>query len=194
MAQHQVLFVSHGGGPLPLLGDTQHQELVEQLQGIVPRVQKPQAILVISAHWEAATPTVTTAKHPGLLYDYFGFPPESYKIQYPAQGHPEFAHHVLETLAEHNIPAASDDQRRLDHGVFVPLKLMYPEADIPVVQVSLKHNLDPQQHIELGKALAAITHENLLILGSGFSFHNMRAFFQPRMLKPKGVIWLLKIG
>lgn len=101
---------------------------------------------------------------------------------------------MLETLAKHEIVAAADDQRRLDHGVFVPLKLMYPDADIPVVQVSLKHNLDPQQHIGLGKALADIAHENLLILGSGFSFHNMRAFFRPRMLKPKGVISLLKIG
>lgn len=180
MTQHQVLFVSHGGGPLPLLGDPQHQELVAQLEGISEQLEKPKAILVISAHWEAETPTVTTAADPGLLYDYYGFPPESYKIQYPAKGHPALAQQVLKNLAQHNINATADDQRSLDHGVFVPLKLMYPDADIPVIQVSLLHNLDPQQHIALGKALAAIEHEGLLILGSGFSFHNMKAFFAPQ--------------
>ncbi|WP_417690266.1 DODA-type extradiol aromatic ring-opening family dioxygenase [Pseudidiomarina sp.] len=180
MTQHQVLFVSHGGGPLPLLGDPQHQELVAQLQGISEQLEKPKAILVVSAHWEAETPTVTTAESPGLLYDYYGFPSESYEIQYPAQGHPALAHQVLTTLAQHDIAATADDQRSLDHGVFVPLKLMYPDADIPVIQVSLMHNLDPQQHIALGKALAAINNEGLLILGSGFSFHNMKAFFAPQ--------------
>ena len=180
MAQHQVLFVSHGGGPLPLLGDAQHEELVAQLQGISEQLTKPKAIVVVSAHWEAETPTVTSAAAPGLLYDYYGFPPESYEIQYPAKGHPALAQQVLKTLAQHNINATADDQRSLDHGVFVPLKLMYPAGDIPVIQVSLLHNLDPQQHIALGKALAAIDHEGLLILGSGFSFHNMKAFFAPQ--------------
>jgi len=180
MTKHQVLFVSHGGGPLPLLGDSQHQELVAQLQGISEQLTKPQAILVVSAHWEADTATVTSAREPGLLYDYYGFPSESYQIQYPASGNPELAQQVLTTLAEHDINASADDQRSLDHGVFVPLKLMYPDADIPVIQVSLMHNLDPQQHIALGKALAAIDHEGLLILGSGFSFHNMKAFFAPQ--------------
>lgn len=180
MAQHQVLFVSHGGGPLPLLGDPQHQELVAQLQGISEQLEKPKAILVVSAHWEAETPTVTTAANPGLLYDYYGFSPESYEIQYPAKGHSGLAQQVLKTLAQNDIIATADDQRSLDHGVFVPLKLMYPDADIPVIQVSLMHNLDPQQHIALGKALTAIDHEGLLILGSGFSFHNMKAFFAPQ--------------
>lgn len=180
MTQHQVLFVSHGGGPLPLLGDARHEELVAQLQGISEQLTKPKAVLVVSAHWEAETPTVTTAADPGLLYDYYGFPPESYEIQYPAKGHPALAQQVLETLAEHDISATADNQRSLDHGVFVPLKLMYPNADIPVIQVSLLHNLDPQEHIALGKALAAIEHEGLLILGSGFSFHNMKAFFAPQ--------------
>ncbi len=180
MTQHQVLFVSHGGGPLPLLGDAQHEELVAQLQGISEQLEKPKAILVISAHWEAEAPTVTTAVNPGLLYDYYGFPPESYEIQYPAAGHPVLAQQALKTLAQHNIVATADNQRSLDHGVFVPLKLMYPDADIPVIQVSLLHNLDPQEHIALGKALAAIEHEGLLILGSGFSFHNMKAFFAPQ--------------
>lgn len=180
MAQHQVLFVSHGGGPLPLLGDARHEELVAQLQGISEQLTKPKAIVVVSAHWEADTPTVTTSADPGLLYDYYGFPPESYEIQYPAKGHPALAQQVLEILAEHDISATADNQRSLDHGVFVPLKLMYPNADIPVIQVSLMHNLDPQQHIALGEALAAIDHEGLLILGSGFSFHNMKAFFAPQ--------------
>lgn len=180
MTQHQVLFVSHGGGPLPLLGDARHEELVAQLEGISAQLETPKAILVVSAHWETETPTVTTAENPGLLYDYYGFPPESYEIQYPAQGHPALAQQVLETLAKHDIGATADNQRSFDHGVFVPLKLMYPDADIPVIQVSLMHNLDPQQHIALGNALSAIEHEGLLILGSGFSFHNMKAFFAPQ--------------
>ena len=180
MKSQQVIFVSHGGGPLPLLGDPQHQELTMQLQQLGSRIAKPSAIVVISAHWEALQPTVTSAAQPALLYDYYGFPPESYQLTYPAPGHPQPAQQIVTSLHKHCNTATQDAQRGLDHGVFVPLKWMFPTAAIPVVQLSLKANLDPQQHIDLGQALADLEYENLLILGSGFSFHNMRAFFAPQ--------------
>ncbi len=178
-ANHEVLFVSHGGGPLPLLGDAQHHELVIQLTNITQRLRKPSAILVISAHWETDQVTVTSGATSSLLYDYYNFPPESYKIQYPAPGSEPLSQSVVEVLTANGIQVNSDAERGLDHGVFVPLKLMYPEADIPVVQLSLKANLNPSEHIAIGKALQNVDTENLLIIGSGFSFHNMRAFANP---------------
>ena len=182
MAQPHILFLSHGGGPMPLLGDAGHQEMVSCLQSIAQSIPEPSAILVISAHWEATVPTVTAAVQPELIYDYYGFPEESYSIQYPCPGHPELAGLVFESLHQAGLDAAQDSQRGLDHGVFVPLKIMYPKADIPCVQLSLLGNLDPAQHIKLGQALQSLTETfdgTLLVIGSGFSFHNMKAFFTP---------------
>lgn len=178
--KHEVLFVSHGGGPLPLLGDLQHLELVEQLKEITQHLRQPKAILVISAHWETDVATVTSAARPGLLYDYYGFAAEAYEIDYPVSGHPELAQDVVKTLISSGIEACTTAMRGLDHGVFVPLKLMYPAGNMPVVQLSLNKNLDAEQHITIGKALQSLECENLLILGSGFSFHNMKAFFAPQ--------------
>jgi 4,5-DOPA dioxygenase extradiol len=171
-----VLFLSHGGGPMPLLGDTSHQQLIQFTQKITSTFVKPTAILVISAHWEEAQPTITSGALPALIYDYSGFPQEAYAIQYPAPGAPALANKVFNLLKTAGITAKLDDQRGFDHGVFVPLKLMYP-ADIPCVQLSLVNNLQPQQHIQIGKALANLRNDNVLIIGSGFTFHNMRAFF-----------------
>ncbi len=177
--QTDVLFISHGGGPMPLLGDPGHREMVDRLTGIAGTLRRPSAILVISAHWEEAVPTVSSGAKPGLIYDYYGFPPESYEIQYPCPGEPALAEQVRQALENAGISARLDEQRGLDHGVFVPLKLMYPNADIPCVQLSLVNSLDAAAHLAIGRALQALDYDNLLVIGSGFSFHNMRAFFAP---------------
>lgn len=177
MATPTVLYLSHGGGPLPLLGDAGHREMVSTLNAITAQIQEPSAILVISAHWEEDKPTVTSAAFPALVYDYYGFPEESYHIQYPCAGEPTLAQHVHEALKRAGFDARQDAERGFDHGLFVPLKLMYPDADIPCIQLSLLSSLDAQQHIQLGEAMQSLREENLLVVGSGFSFHNMRAFF-----------------
>jgi len=174
-----VLFISHGGGPLPLLGDPGHREMVERLTEMAGKLRRPSAILVISAHWEESIATITSGTNPSLIYDYYGFPPESYDIQYPCPGEPTLAGQVYAALGNAGIPARLDDQRGFDHGLFVPLKLMYPEADIPCVQLSLVNSLNPEAHLAIGRALRALDYDNLLVIGSGFSFHNMRAFFTP---------------
>ena len=178
-SSNRILFISHGGGPLPLLGDPGHRELVGTLQQLAGMLEKPSAIVVISAHWEAGRPTLTSGASPELIYDYYGFPEESYEIEYPAPGQPELARVIAGKLNEKGIDAELDGQRGFDHGLFVPLKIMYPDADIPCIQLSLVNSLDPDEHIRIGEALAEHPDETLLILGSGFSFHNMRAFFAP---------------
>jgi aromatic ring-opening dioxygenase catalytic subunit (LigB family) len=110
-----------------------------------------------------------------LLFDYYGFPPETYEYQYPAPGHPQLAVRVHDLLTRAGIESRLDVERGFDHGVFVPLLLMYPDADIPCIQISLSSSLDAAVHVSIGKALAALNKENLLVLGSGFSFHNIQA-------------------
>lgn len=173
----RALYIPHGGGPLPLLGDPGHGELVEALRNLGRELGRPAAILVVSAHWEESEVRVTTAAAPELLYDYFGFPEEAYRIRYPAPGEPDLAGRVLGSLGAVGIPARPEESRGLDHGVFVPLALMYPGADVPCVQVSMLRGLDPAAHLELGRALYSLAGEDLLVLGSGFSFHNMGEFF-----------------
>jgi 4,5-DOPA dioxygenase extradiol len=175
-----VLFLPHGGGPLPLLGDRGHARLVRFLETIATDLGEPSAILVISAHWEAEVPTLTGGERPALIYDYAGFPEESYTIEYPAPGAPALAAEVHGLLRDAGIDAAVDAARGFDHGVFVPLKLMYPQAVIPCVQLSLVRGLDPGLHIRVGQALAGLRQRNVLVIGSGFSFHNLRAFFNGR--------------
>lgn len=172
-----VLFISHGGGPMPLLGDPGHHDMVERLTEFASKLRKPSAILVISAHWEESVPTITAGANPQLIYDYYGFPPEAYTIEYPCPGEPALARQVYQTLEHSGIPVRLDGQRGFDHGLFVPLKLMYPDADIPCVQLSLVDSLDAGTHLAIGRALQALDYDNLLVIGSGFSFHNMRAFF-----------------
>jgi 4,5-DOPA dioxygenase extradiol len=179
----QVLFLSHGGGPMPLLGDKSHQEMIACLQKIAATIRKPSAIIVISAHWEETVPTITSGANPSLIYDYSGFPKESYQIQYPCKGEPLLAQYIFTQLENAGITAKLDAQRGFDHGLFVPLKIMFPEADIPCVQLSLVNSLDPAEHIRIGKALQGLEYENVFIIGSGFSFHNMRAFFSPNSIE-----------
>ena len=172
----QIVFFSHGAGPLPILGDARHQAMVDFMRRLPTRLRKPDAIIVISAHWEERVATVLGASAPGVFYDYYGFPAESYKITYPAPGSPELAQKIVGLLNRQQIPAAIDTQRGFDHGSFIPLKLMYPQADIPTLQLSLLQGLDPAAHMALGKALRELMAENILVVGSGFSFHNLGAF------------------
>jgi len=175
---HTVLYLSHGGGPLPLLGDKHHEEMLSCLNDITSMIAKPSAILVVSAHWEESRPTITHGTHPALIYDYYGFPERSYEVQYPAPGHPLLARSVFSLLSGKGIDAGLNDQRGFDHGLFIPLKIMYPDADIPCIQLSLVNSLNPIEHIKIGEALSELQQEGLLIIGSGMSFHNMDAFFQ----------------
>ena len=176
----QVLFLSHGGGPLPLLGDEGHKEMVVCLQKIASDICKPSAIIVVSAHWEENIPTITSGANPSLIYDYYGFPEESYNIGYPCPGEPLLADQIHNLLESAGIAAKLDEHRGFDHGLFVPLKIMYPDADIPCVQLSLVNNLSPTKHLDVGRALQDLDYANLLVIGSGFSFHNLNAFFSPQ--------------
>lgn len=158
-----------------MLGDAAHRELVDHLQTIADTIVTPSAIVVVSAHWEAPVVTITAAANPGLNYDYYGFPPESYALEYAAPGAPALAVRLAASLSERDVPARLDDERGFDHGLYIPLMIMYPEAKIPCVQVSLCAGLDPALHIRIGEALSWLAGENVLVLGSGFSFHNLRA-------------------
>ncbi|QJD70899.1 class III extradiol ring-cleavage dioxygenase [Marinobacterium sp. LSUCC0821] len=175
--KYDIAFISHGGGPMPLLGDPQHAELVSMLKQLPSKFPKPRAIVVISAHWESDEIAITSSSSPSLLFDYFGFPAESYQFKYPAPGNPQLASNIAKVLQVDGFNVRLYEERGLDHGVFIPLMLMYPQADIPVLQISLSSSLDPLQHLQLGEALAKLDEEGVLFLGSGFSFHNMRAFF-----------------
>ena len=169
-----VLFVSHGAPTLPLEpGDTgaAWRKLGDQLPG-------PTAILVISAHWETRTPTVSRVARPETIHDFSGFPAELYKLQYPAPGAPEMAQAAALVLQQAGIPAQLDETRGLDHGAWVPLSLMYPKADIPVAQLSLQPGKDPAWHIALGRALHPLREQGVLIVGSGSITHNLGALFK----------------
>jgi aromatic ring-opening dioxygenase catalytic subunit (LigB family) len=188
-ASPQILFLSHGGGPLPLLGDRRHDEMVACLRRMAGRLTRPSAILVISAHWEEAVPTITAAPRPSLIHDYDGFPAEAYRISYPCPGDPVLAESIRELLAE-SLPAVRlDPIRGFDHGLFVPLKILFPEADIPCLQLSLTRDLDPAAHLRLGRALRGLADPNLLVIGSGFSFHNVQAFFSAATAEQERLNW-----
>jgi aromatic ring-opening dioxygenase catalytic subunit (LigB family) len=146
--------------------------------------QRPKALLVISAHWEEAVPTVQTGQKPPMLYDYYGFPKEAYELTWPAPGSPETAGRVRELLSQNKIQSGEDASRGFDHGNFVVTKLMYPDADIPTLQLSLTSDLDPKRLLDIGRALAPLRNEGVLILGSGFSYHNMRGFMRAQRGDP----------
>lgn len=172
----QIVYFSHGGGPLPLLGDKSHLAMVEFMKMLPSQLKIPAAILVISAHWEENVATLLGAQAPDMLYDYYGFPDKAYEVKYPAPGNPELADRVARMLNKNSIQTQIDTQRGFDHGLFIPLALMYPDASIPALQLSLIRGLDSRIHIELGNGLRELLAENILIIGSGFSFHNMGAF------------------
>lgn len=172
----QIVYFSHGGGPLPVLGDPGHQKMIEFMKALPAQLRKPDLILVVSAHWEEKEATLLGAEFPPMFYDYYGFPKEAYRINYPAPGSPENAKRIAAMVENEHIPSKLDPGRGFDHGLFIPLKMMYPNADIPCLQLSLLRGLDPSAHIALGHSLRELLLENILIIGSGFSFHNMQAF------------------
>jgi aromatic ring-opening dioxygenase catalytic subunit (LigB family) len=174
-----VFFVSHGGGPWPWVdGMRQQFALTEREFRQLPQrlPSRPKAVLVITGHWEASEFTVSTAEHPPMEYDYYGFPEHTYRITYPAPGSPALAARVRELLEKAGIDSREDAQRGFDHGTFVPLALMYPDADVPVLMLSLKSGYDPVEHLRAGQALAPLRDEGVLIIGSGLTYHNMRGF------------------
>lgn len=175
-----TLFVSHGGGPWPFAKDAFGQPamwdgLEAHLRGLDAEIgQRPKAVLVISAHWEAQRPTINVGKNPPMLFDYYGFPPQTYRLSYTASGDPVVAARIRALLASSGFDSDEDDRRGFDHGVFIPFMLIYPNADVPIVQMSLQRDLDPAFHLALGRALAPLRDENVLIVGSGLSYHNLR--------------------
>ncbi len=175
----QIIYFSHGGGPLPILGDSSHKAMIDFMTQLPWRLWKPDMILVISAHWEERVATVLGAEYPPMFYDYYGFPEQAYEIQYGAPGCPELANEIVALLKKLGAPAAVDGQRGFDHGLFIPLKMMYPDADIPAIQLSLLRGLNATAHVALGHALRGLLNKNVLVIGSGFSFHNMREFLAP---------------
>lgn len=175
-----TLFVPHGGGPCFFMDwdppDT-WSRMAAWLRGTVDAAgARPSALVVISGHWEQPVVTVNSAPRPALLYDYHGFPEHTYRIEWPAPGSPALAARIRELLSAAGIDNAADTERGLDHGVFIPMKLAFPEADVPVVQLSLLQGLDPATHLAVGRALAPLRREGVLLVGSGMSYHNMSRF------------------
>ncbi len=180
-----AIFLPHGGGPCFFMewnwgpADTWRptQRFLEGLAETLPA--PPRAILVVSGHWEEPAFTASAAPQPQLIYDYSGFPPHTYRLTWPAPGDPELAARVVSLLSDANLPTALSLTRGFDHGVFVPLKVVFPEAQIPVVTLSLASSLDPSLHLAAGRALAPLRDEGVLIVASGMSFHNLRGYLRP---------------
>lgn len=148
------------------------------LRGCIENLpQKPKAILIISGHWEEETVTIQSNLNPPMLFDYGGFPPHTYELKFPATGSPELVSRVAELLQQNGIDLQTDAQRGFDHGTFIPLLVALPKADIPVVQLSMRADMNPEAHIKLGEALQPLRDEGILIIGSGMSYHNLRSMF-----------------
>jgi aromatic ring-opening dioxygenase catalytic subunit (LigB family) len=170
-------FISHGGGPWPWVPPMREffAPLEQSLkQMVADHGDRPRAILMISGHWEEAEVGVMGSATPPMVYDSYGFPPETYQITYPAPGAPDIAARTLSLLQAAGIAAHIDPQRGFDHGLFAPMAVMYPEADMPIFQVSMLHSYDPAAHLAIGRALRPLRDEGVMIVGSGLSFHNLR--------------------
>lgn len=185
-----AIYIPHGGGPWPFVeipfiptGSLKPLELY--LRSLVTGLEtRPKALLVVSAHWEAPVATIMTSSRPPMLYDYTGFAPKAYELQWPAPGAPDLVDRVTSLLARAGFQTDTDSTRGFDHGTFVPLMLAPPEADVPILQVSLIGTLDPAEHIALGRALAPLRDEGILLVGSGNSYHNMRGFGHAESTEP----------
>ncbi|KHN97552.1 Extradiol ring-cleavage dioxygenase, class III enzyme, subunit B [Metarhizium album ARSEF 1941] len=175
-----VIALSHGGGPLPVLGDEDHESIIYSLRNRIPKIlglgtpSGPRAIVLVTAHWSTDVPTVSSSAHHDLYYDYYGFPAESYSLKYPASGDAEVAREIKSLLDAEGLAGKLDPKRGWDHGVFIPMLLINPAADVPIVQVSVLESEDPERHLRMGAALARLREKNIAIIGSGFaSLHNL---------------------
>ena len=173
-------FISHGGGPWPWMKKemgTAYSQLEAALADMPRQIGRtPRAILMVSAHWEEPAFTLQASPKPPMVYDYGGFPAHTYQVHYDAPGSPELARRVQQLITAAGLPAALDAERGFDHGAFSPMAAIYPQANVPMVQLSLKRGLDPSEHLALGRTLAQLRDEEVLIIGSGLSYHNLRNF------------------
>jgi len=170
MKRQPALFVSHGSPTLPL----ERGPAVDFLRSLGGELGRPEAILSVSAHWDTDRPAVSAAKKPETIYDFHGFPPELYRLRYPAPGAPQLAERVSGLLQAKGLKTDIDPGRGLDHGAWTSLYLMYPEANIPVTQLSIQSHLGPAHHVKLGEALRPLRDEGVLIMASGGATHNLR--------------------
>lgn len=165
---------------MPIMGDANHKDIIYSLKHRVPKLLRlntpdaPKGIVLVTAHWTTSTPIITSSAKPGLLYDYYGFPKETYTLKYDAPGSPSISDKVKAAMEKEGLEPVLDAKRNWDHGVFVPMTLINPKADIPIVQVSVLKSEDPAQHFAMGRALQKLRDENIAVIGSGFaSFHNL---------------------
>lgn len=182
-----TLFIPHGGGPCFFMDDpaghwTGMAAFLGSLAATLPA--KPKAILIVTGHWETPGFAFTGAANPEPIYDYGGFPAHTYDLRYDAPGDPALAERAAALVRAAGLAATVDPARGFDHGVFIPLKVAFPDADIPVVAMSVDRGLDPDLHVAVGRALAPLRDEGVLIVGSGMSFHNMRGYGDPRFTAP----------
>lgn len=188
-------FISHGGGPWPWMkseSNGAYDQLEASLKAMPGQIgETPQAVLVISGHWEEHEFTAMSSPQPPMVYDYAGFPQHTYGITYPAPGSPRTAERVRRLIEDAGFAARLDPLRGFDHGTFSPLAVIYPQANVPVLQLSLRHGYEPKDHIAVGRALAPLRDEGILILGSGLSYHNLREF-GPQARDPSAAfdLWL----
>ena len=177
MTRQPVFFIPHGGGPCFFMDwnpPDAWDSLRAFLEGMIPSLEeRPKAILVVTAHWETDRPRITAQAAPDLVYDYYGFPEHTYELTWPAPGDPQLAGRIRDLLEAAGIGADMETERGFDHGVFIPMKVALPEADIPTVALSIRKDYDPAFHLELGRALAPLRDEGVLIIGSGLSYHNL---------------------
>lgn len=179
-AKMPTLYIPHGGGPCFFMEWSPRDawaSMEAYLRGLADGLpERPKAILVVSAHWLEDGFVVGANPKPDLIYDYYGFPPHTYELKYPAKGDPVLASRICDLLSKADLPNGEDKVRGYDHGMFIPFMLAFPDAQIPVVQLSLKADMHAGLHVAAGEALAPLREEGVLIVGSGMSFHNLPAF------------------
>ena len=183
-----TIFVPHGAGPCFFMDWSPRDawtKMGKYLQGIAATLPKqPKAILIVSAHWLEAGFVSTGSTQPEMIFDYSGFPPHTYELKYPAPGAPALATEISTLIEQAKLAGGINSHRGFDHGMFIPLMMMFPDAKIPVVQLSLRNDLDPQAHLDAGRALESLRDQDVLILGSGMSYHNMRGYGNPASTAP----------
>lgn len=186
-----TFYLSHGGGPWPYMNEEARQpfaRLEQSLRALPQQLpQKPEAILIVSGHWEERDFAVMSSPEPPMVYDYGGFPEELYHIRYPAAGSPRMAQRAHSLIQQAKLPTGLNADRGFDHGTYALLAVTHPNADVPVFQVSIRADYDPEAHLQLGRALAPLRDEGVLIIGSGSSYHNLRRFFGPRVRRDDSV-------